>query len=69
MPPLDPMNVTTLLGDGDDALEPDGNVSAKVTRSPRVIGSGPLFLTVIVQPIFPPALTAATEAVLVTVRS
>ena len=69
VPPLVPIKVTTLFGDGDEALEPDGRVSANVTRSPRVIGSGPLFVTVMVHPILPPALTVATEAVLVTVRS
>lgn len=45
LPPLTAIDVTTLLGDGDVALDPGGNVSASVRMSPRVIGSGPLLVS------------------------
>ena len=67
--PVVPIETTTLFGVGDAAFEPDGSVSVSVSTSPRVIGSGPLFVTATVQRMRPPALTEATSAVLLTVRS
>ena len=69
LPPVAVIDCTTLFGDGDVAFEPDGSVSVSVSRSPRVIGSGPLFVTATVHRIVPPALTVAAPADFATVRS
>ena len=69
LPPDVSTETTTLFGLGDAALDAAGRVSVSVSTSPRVIGSGPLFVTATVHRMRPPALTVATSAVLLTVRS
>ena len=65
VPPDDPTERTLYAGAGAP-FGPAGRVSARSTVSPRVMGSGPVFVTATVQITLPPAFTEGVETVLLT---
>ena len=68
-PPEVLIDVTLKLGPGVAAFGPTGSVSARLIVSPRVIGSGPLFVIATVHVALAPALIVVGETVLVIDRS